>query len=405
MTASSNAPRDIRSKHMHNMSMSNSPQSQGRDHKQRGKPLLSWLVVVVGLACIVSAVLLYRSATPGRALVSMAMYVGLVLGGIILCGVGFFSSRRTAPDGSRDYRHAYPLFTLVALGIIAFTAGRQLFVPPTYGQYGHYRGAAPGEARRRTPRHVGQIQCNECHEDIAKLHDKDAHARVACEACHGPGFKHKKNPETKPVVDRSQAACLVCHQQLLARPASFPQIQVAKHYALVGVKDAKLACVKCHSPHEPLFMDRDLRKARLHPLVHRCRDCHAGRTNDRIPRPKNHPPIFDCAYCHKKRVADFAKRKHHKLRCSTCHVFLKETQFAGRIVRDSDPRFCLLCHRKAKFRSANAAPGIDPKKHLEDPKTACIECHSDAIHGDIPKSTPVTKPPPAAAMTRKEMQP
>ncbi len=385
--------------------MSNVPQSEGPGQGPRRNPLLSWLVAAVGLACIVTAVLLSRSASPGRALVSAAMYAGLIIGGIILCGVGIFSSRPVAPNAKRDYGHTYPLFGLVALGIIAFATGRQLLVPPTYGQYGHYRGAAPREARSRTPKHLGQTQCNECHGDIAKLHDKDAHARVACEACHGPGHKHKQNQEIKPVVNRSQAACLVCHQQLLARPASFPQIQVAKHYSLVGVKDAKLACVKCHSPHEPLFMDRDLRKARLHPLVHRCRDCHAGRTNDRLPRPKNHPAIFDCAYCHKKRVADFAKRKHHKLRCSTCHVFFKETQFAGRIVRDSDPRFSLLCHRKAKFRSANAAPGIDPKKHLEDPKTACIECHSDAIHGDIPKTTPASKPPPAPAMTPPASKP
>ncbi len=362
-----------------------------------GRGIFSWLLLAAGVAFVITPFVLANATTSGRVEVSLPMYAGMVLGGLILAGVGLLSGRRTSEDDLRDYRHAYPMLALVGLIIIGVTGARQIFVPPTYGQYGHYRGAAPAEARVRKPRHLGQQQCKECHDDIGKLHDKDAHGRVACETCHGPGHKHKADQNNKLTEPRSQEGCLVCHRRLLARPPAFPQIRVADHYRLVGVKNMKLACVKCHSPHEPLYMDRDLRKARLHPLVHRCRDCHPGRTNRGLQRPKTHPAIFECSYCHKKRVADFASRKHKKLRCSTCHIFVKETPFAGRIVRDTDRRFCLLCHRKASFRSASAAPGIDPKTHMDAPKTACIECHSDAIHGDIsaPTREPAQIPRPA----------
>ena len=53
--------------------------------------------------------------------------------------------------------------------------------------------------------------------------------------------------------------------------------------------------------------------------------------------------------CHGDVVEDFASRTHAEVRCTTCHIFFRETQDAGRILRDADPRFCLLCHRAADF--------------------------------------------------------
>jgi hypothetical protein len=86
-------------------------------------------------------------------------------------------------------------------------------------------------------------------------------------------------------------------------------------------------------------------------------------------------------------VADFADRSHSDVRCTTCHLFFRESPFAGRIIRDADPRFCLLCHRNADFRSDDAPPGIDWPEHRqemaerpEDANKRCIDCHRDAIH-------------------------
>ena len=356
------------------------------------KKILPWASMTAGVGFLLALAILGSGLTRGQVSFMAPTLVGLGIGGGLLLLVGLLARREVAPDAEQDSRHAYPLLGLVGLAVGGILAARLVLVPASFGRDGHFRGRAPREARQHQVRHFGEKACAECHGEILALHAKDAHARVACETCHGAAYEHVARNERKPRVVRSQGACLICHQRLRARPSSFPQIEVSEHFRLVGVSDQKLSCTRCHSPHEPLFVDRDLRKARLHPLVHRCRDCHAGRADDNVPKPAAHPPIFDCQYCHKARVADFATRKHKKLRCSTCHIFRKETAFSGRIVRDSDPRFCLLCHRKAPFRDAGAAPGIEPEKHLKDmgatPKASCLECHKDAIHADAPKVKP-----------------
>jgi hypothetical protein len=284
-------------------------------------------------------------------------------------------------------RHVVPVLVIVGLVVIAALIARVLLIPKTFGEYGYFRGAAPVEARDFPVRHIGQDRCAECHDNEAALHDKDAHAKVACETCHGPGSAHADASGDGPIrVPRTRDDCLVCHRLLDARPGSFPQITWQDHYRFVGVKDESVQCIQCHSPHEPLFMDRDLRTARLHPLIQRCRDCHVGRTDETLARPDNHPAIFECSYCHSKVVADKAKRSHKNIGCTTCHIFFKESEFAGRIIRDADPRFCLLCHRKADFRAASAPPGIVWPEHVKDiggdeeHPGRCIDCHQDRIH-------------------------
>lgn len=288
-----------------------------------------------------------------------------------------------------SYRHAFQIFAVVAVVVAVALAARWALVPRNFGQYGAYRGAAVAEARQRSPRHLGEAGCVRCHERVVKLHDKDAHYRVECEVCHGPGAEHAKKPKQARLArPKGKALCLTCHQTLAARPGPFPQVSWREHYKFVGVKGDQVPCTRCHDPHEPLYMDRDLRQARLHPLVHRCRDCHAGSARDpAIPRPAAHPAIFECRTCHAEIAADAARRPHGKVRCSTCHLFFKQSDFAGRIIRDADPRFCLLCHREGDFRSDKAPPSIAWPGHREDvaqgPEDAakrCIDCHRDRIH-------------------------
>lgn len=293
-----------------------------------------------------------------------------------------------------SYRHVYRLFGLVAVLVAAALILRAALVPATFGDLGHFRAAAIDEARTRDARHVGQSTCAECHDDVADLHSKDAHARVQCETCHGLGARHVAADGDGDILrPDGREACLECHRLLLARPGEFAQIVVADHYRYIGVEDPATLCIACHDPHEPLYMDRDLRTARLHPLIHRCRDCHAGRTDETMPRPPDHPPIFQCDYCHAEIVGDFATRSHHAIRCTACHIFFRETESAGRILRDADPRFCLLCHGEADFRSADAAPSIDWPDHRADMAEQeadltkrCVDCHRENIHGLPPQS-------------------
>lgn len=319
-----------------------------------------------------------------------AVGLGLVALALIALGVGSLMAQRRGEDDSKpeDYRHTYRVFGAVLFVLVAAVVARGLAIPSSYGEYGAYRGKAVAKAMKASPRHQGKATCAgaKCHPKHAKLHAKDAHLRVQCETCHGPADKHRAAPTTaKMLLPKGKAACLVCHQHLDARPGSFAQIDWKKHYKFVGVKDHSIDCTKCHNPHEPLFMDRDLRTARLHPVVHRCRDCHVGKKRDpSTTRPAGHPAIFGCEHCHKGVVADFKKRKHTKVRCTTCHIFFKQSDFAGRIIRDADPRFCLLCHRKAPFRAKSAPPGITWPSHREEMggegKERCVDCHQEDIH-------------------------
>ena len=128
--------------------------------------------------------------------------------------------------------------------------------------------------------------------------------------------------------------------------------------------------------------------SRLHPLVHRCRDCHVNRTDETLERPAAHPAIFQCGTCHAAVAADAKGRRHADVACTTCHLFIRESDFAGRIVRNTDPRFCLLCHRAADFRREGGPATIDWDEHRKTyddtlPATApCTPCHLDTVHAE-----------------------
>jgi hypothetical protein len=285
------------------------------------------------------------------------------------------------------HRHAIRIFVLVGVALAGAVVARTALVPKTFGEHGHYRFAAIEEAKQLPMHHAGAAVCADCHDDIVALHDKDAHTGVTCETCHGPGLAHV-DAGGDGAIRRPDGrdACLVCHRLMLARPGEFPQVTPAEHLQSVGVADLETPCITCHDPHEPLFMDRDVRTARLHPLIHRCRDCHAGRLDESLPRPAAHPAIFECNYCHPEVAADFAGLPHHEMRCTSCHLFFRESESAGRILRDADPRFCLLCHRAADYRAADAAPGIAWPEHLDEMAGPderdhrCVDCHQDRIH-------------------------
>ena len=133
---------------------------------------------------------------------------------------------------------------LIAL-LIAGTYGvaRVFLTPKTFGQYGHYRGAALEEASARSPVFAGTKACSECHDDTFEKLAQDRHKAVGCESCHGPSRSHAHNPDIAP-AKLTGALCLRCHLADPARPARQRQITLLEHYP-------GDSCIDCHVAHQP----------------------------------------------------------------------------------------------------------------------------------------------------------
>jgi len=132
------------------------------------------------------------------------------------------------------------LLTLAIVG--SYLVARAFLTPPTFYQYGWFRGAALEEIAARTPVFAGKQACDECHSDILQKLAKDAHKTLSCEACHGVSREHADNPDILPVKATGNY-CLRCHEANPSRPAWFKQIVVKDHYS--G------KCTECHLPHQP----------------------------------------------------------------------------------------------------------------------------------------------------------
>ncbi len=146
----------------------------------------------------------------------------------------------------QPYRMPPQLLRLVLVAVLilgSYAVARVFLTPATFGQYGHYRGAALEEAADRTPLYAGAKACNECHDEaVAKL-AKDRHKTVGCESCHGPSRRHARDPDVS-VPKLTSDLCLRCHTAEVARPAKQRQINPVEHYP-------SDRCIDCHVAHQP----------------------------------------------------------------------------------------------------------------------------------------------------------
>ncbi len=299
----------------------------------------------------------------------------------------------------KDKLHIIVLFSIIFFLVVIGLIVRILFQPESFGVHGNYRWDANREIMSKEVINQNTETCGSCHNNVYQLHQKDAHYNVPCVDCHGAGNVHVdyfKGDSLKGIT-KEQAflkkeynleGCLYCHRKLKAKPADFPQIDHVEHYAFLHVKDLKTKCVECHSPHEPIFLLTEVSKSRIHPIVYRCTECHDKRP-DRSPKDiPDHPTMFDCADCHKQLVEDFSSRPHHKyVECRTCHLFHKENETAGRIYKNGNAKFCLLCHEKKPFKDEKYPPKIEWPAHIGNSKilsgsgeTICLSCHADQVH-------------------------
>jgi predicted CXXCH cytochrome family protein len=146
------------------------------------------------------------------------------------------------------FRHGGHLVRVAGLflaGVLVFLVLQALLVPKGFGLYGHYRAGALEENRARPIKFAGRAACVECHSDVPDAMTGGRHAAIRCEACHGPLAGHAGDPtEQKAVRPDSKVLCARCHAASVARPARFPQVEVADH---AGGE----ACTTCHAAHKP----------------------------------------------------------------------------------------------------------------------------------------------------------
>src|SRR6516165_12005968 len=124
----------------------------------------------------------------------------------------------------KDAGHLLRLAAVFAAVFLMFLLVRGLLVPRSFGQYGHYRGAALSEIASRPVTYAGHQACEVCHTDVVELKSKGKHARVACESCHGPLANHADDPASiQPAKLETPSLCPRCHTANQAKPKGFPQ--------------------------------------------------------------------------------------------------------------------------------------------------------------------------------------
>jgi hypothetical protein len=173
--------------------------------------------------------------------------------------------------------HLFRFAGLFVLAFVVFLVVRHYVVPKSFGEYGHYRGAAIGEIAAHPAKFAGHETCETCHADVLDKKKNGKHAHVNCEACHGalikrlpapeqhsmnlyqrfvaaiaptgppeiPFVRHADDPASVvPELPDTAVLCARCHTASAAKPKGFPQVVPADHAN--GVP-----CQTCHDPHSP----------------------------------------------------------------------------------------------------------------------------------------------------------
>jgi len=150
-------------------------------------------------------------------------------------------------------KHIIRAVLLLVLAAIVFVLGRHFLIPRTFGEYGHYRYASVEEYASQERKHGAPDACLECHDEQAKARAAGKHAHVSCEVCHAPLSTHIANDEKIAPMEirRTTQLCGWCHQRLVGRPATMPQVHMTNHVVEKGGDLTESACLECHNAHNP----------------------------------------------------------------------------------------------------------------------------------------------------------
>ncbi|MBI4365489.1 MAG: cytochrome C [Deltaproteobacteria bacterium] len=161
-------------------------------------------------------------------------------------------------------RHYVRIGLLLLGGVIGFFIVRALLIPPSFGQFGFFRGDNVAEQRDRRIRFAAKEFCATCHDEVRRMHQQGKHAGVQCQNCHDAASVHVDPVSGEMVgampIQRSAQWCLRCHAPLPSRPADFPQIDPEEHAGGIASAPQSEACLQCHVPHDPTRMPSDARE-------------------------------------------------------------------------------------------------------------------------------------------------
>jgi cytochrome c553 len=131
---------------------------------------------------------------------------------------------------------------LVASGVLVLIA-KWFFTVESFHEFGHYRADAVPEIAAQEPVYQTARYCQSCHSVRHAQWSANNHKSVTCETCHGAAEGHPEKGKL-PIPADTVKLCTLCHEAMPGRPATQPQIQIARHY---GGQQCKV----CHNPHAP----------------------------------------------------------------------------------------------------------------------------------------------------------
>ncbi len=150
-------------------------------------------------------------------------------------------------------KHIIRAVLLLVIAAVGFVFVRHFAIPASFGEHGHYRFDSVAEYKSQAPLHGAPGACAECHDEEAEAHEEGKHATISCEVCHAPLGQHIKNDEKIGAmpIPRSTEWCGICHQRLIARPKTFPQVVFPDHWIEKGAETTEAVCLECHDAHNP----------------------------------------------------------------------------------------------------------------------------------------------------------
>lgn len=264
---------------------------------------------------------------------------------------------------------------------------------------------------------VGSRTCTSCHalESIVSSHTVHMAAfragaantgpQAACEACHGPGSVHAKDPtlpgsiiafthDAKTPVQTQSKVCMSCHAG------------GARQHWLGSVHEERgVGCTDCHNPMFRTSADGAMAKSSINQVCagcHQdimakfqlrshmplpegqmaCTDCHNPHGTITHPMLKTDTVNETCYKCHAEKRGPFVW-EHAPVRenCLNCHDPHGSSQQA--LLVAPVPMLCQQCHTMTRHPNdlmtpANLRGGMSPSERLMG--QGCLSCHRN-IHG------------------------